>query len=153
MVALKPSDTLSAKLLKQLDHARGGRPQPRRPAAAAPGRHDAARGGVDRRDLDRPAGADTSIALTIQPGGAFTWQVTQKGKTRQFAGNSTYGDGILTLVQDKGPALVGRVSWKDASHMTFRIVGDGPDARWIAGWCQQLADQGPQQPLARARTL
>ena len=21
-------------------------------------------------------------------------------------------------------------------------------SRWIAGWCQQLADQGPQQPLA-----
>ena len=25
------------------------------------------------------------------------------------------------------PALVGRVSWTDASHMTFRVVGDGPD--------------------------
>ena len=34
---------------------------------------------------------------------------------------------MLTLVQDKGPALVGRVGWKDASHMTFQIVGDGPD--------------------------
>ena len=71
--------------------------------------------------------ADTTIALTIQPGGAFNWQVTQKGQTQQFSGTSTFGDGILTLAQDKGPALVGRVSWKDASHMTFRIVGDGPD--------------------------
>ena len=34
---------------------------------------------------------------------------------------------MLTLAQDKGPALVGRVSWTDPSHMTFRIVGDGPD--------------------------
>ena len=71
--------------------------------------------------------ADTAIALTIQPAGGFTWQVTQKGKTQTFAGSSTYGDGLLTLVQDKGPALVGRVSWKDAGHMTFRVVGDGPD--------------------------
>jgi hypothetical protein len=40
---------------------------------------------------------------------------------------SSPGDGILTLAQDKGPALVGRVSWTDASHMTFRIVGEGPE--------------------------
>jgi hypothetical protein len=53
--------------------------------------------------------------------------VTHKGKTQQFTGPSTYGEGILTLVQEKGPVLVGRVSWKDASHMTFRAVGDGPD--------------------------
>ena len=32
---------------------------------------------------------------------------------------------MLTLVQDQGPALVGRVTWTDPSHMTFRIVGDG----------------------------
>ena len=53
--------------------------------------------------------------------------MTRKGKTQQFTGSSTYGDGLLTLVQEKGPALVGRVSWKDAGHMTFRVVGDGPD--------------------------
>ena len=34
---------------------------------------------------------------------------------------------MLTLAQDKGPVLVGRVGWKDANHMTFHIVGDGPD--------------------------
>ena len=69
----------------------------------------------------------TSIALIVQPGGAFVWQATVKGHKQQLAGMSTYGDGILTLAQDKGPALVGRVSWKDPSHMTFRVVGDGPD--------------------------
>ena len=65
--------------------------------------------------------------VTIQPAGGFTWQVNQKGKTQSFAGSSTYGDGLLTLVQDKGPVLVGRVSWTDAGHITFRVVGDGPD--------------------------
>ena len=34
---------------------------------------------------------------------------------------------MLTLAQDNGPALVGRVSWNDANHMTFRVAGDGPD--------------------------
>ncbi len=34
---------------------------------------------------------------------------------------------MLTLVQDKGPALVGRVAWADPDHVTFRIIGAGPD--------------------------
>ena len=53
--------------------------------------------------------------------------MTQKGRKQHFAGSSTYGNGILTLAQEKGPVLVGRVSWKDPKEMTFRIVGDGPD--------------------------
>ena len=67
--------------------------------------------------------------MTIDEGGAFTWKATHKGQDqpRTFTGKSTFGDGMLTLVQDKGPAMVGRVSWTDATHMTFRIVGDGPD--------------------------
>ena len=52
--------------------------------------------------------------------------MNQKGKVQQFSGTSTYGSGILTLAQEKGPALVGRVGWTDANHVTFKIVGDGP---------------------------
>ena len=128
MVALKPDDTLSAKLLRQLD-------PPKDVPAASP----AVAAAPVPTDTNPPAGAEiagtwnaqpaagTTIALTIQPGGDFTWKVTQKGKSQQFAGTSTYGSGILTLARVEGPALVGRVSWKDPSHMTFRIVGDGPD--------------------------
>ena len=129
VATLKPNDTLTAKLLKQLDQ----------PAETHPGR---ARGccpphATTRR---RPTGATidgtwtadpvegTSIALSIKPGGTFDWDVTQNGQKQHFAGTSTYGNGILTLAQEKGgPVLVGRVSWKDANEMTFRIVGDGPD--------------------------
>ena len=53
--------------------------------------------------------------------------MTQKGRKQHFTGTLTYGNGILTLAQEKGPVMVGRVSWKDANEMTFRIVGDGPD--------------------------
>ncbi len=67
---------------------------------------------------------DTSIVLTIQPDGKFTWQVTQKDKTQQFSGTATFGANVLTLAQDNGPVLVGRVSWKDPTHMTFRVIGD-----------------------------
>ena len=133
VVAILPTDTLSAKLARQLDPPKEPVPAPGT-AAATP-----ATAAAPPADTVMPAGAsiagtwnanpatDTAIALTIQPAGGFTWQVTQKGKTQQFAGSSTYGDGLLTLVQDKGPALVGRVSWTDAGHMTFRVVGDGPD--------------------------
>ena len=128
MVALKPDDTLSAKLLRQLD-------PPKDVPAASP----AIAAAPVPTDTNPPAGAEivgtwnaqpaagTTIALTVQPGGDFTWKVTQKGKSQQFAGTSTYGSGILTLARVEGPALVGRVSWKDPTHMTFRIVGDGPD--------------------------
>jgi tetratricopeptide (TPR) repeat protein len=126
VVALMPSDTLSAKLVRQLEPpkdqaATSDTPAPA-PADATPPQGASIAGTWGAK----PA-ADTGITLTIQPGGGFTWQVTQKGKTRQFAGSSTYGEGILTLVQEQGPVLVGRVSWKDASHITFRVVGDGPD--------------------------
>jgi tetratricopeptide (TPR) repeat protein len=123
VVALKPSDTLSAKLLRQL--APPATPTPA--AASAPADTTLPPGAVIAGTWTAQPVAGTTVALTIQPGGAFQWQVDQKGQTRQFSGSSTFGDGILTLAQDKGPALVGRVSWTDASHMTFRVVGDGPD--------------------------
>ena len=112
VVALKPGDTLSAKLLRQLDPPRD---QPRRRGRAPP-RPTRPRRKARRSPGPGPPGRPPTraIALTVQPGGAFTWQVTQKGQTQQFSGTSTYGDGILTLAQDKGPALVGRVSWTDA---------------------------------------
>jgi hypothetical protein len=135
VVALMPSDTLSAKLLRQLERpgdqaATNDTAAPASTAATpAPGPADTAppEGASIAGTWQAKPAPDTAITLTIQPAGGFTWQVTQKGKTQPFTGSSTYGDGILTLVQEKGPVLVGRVSWKDASHMTFRVVGDGPD--------------------------
>jgi tetratricopeptide (TPR) repeat protein len=126
VVALNPNDTLSAKLLRQLDP-----PKEETPTASAPAPAPA--------DTTTPQGASitgtwhaqpvagTSVDLTLEPSGTFTWQVTQKGQQQQFAGTYTYADGLLTLAQEKGPTLVGRVSWKDPKHVTFRIVGDGPD--------------------------
>jgi len=124
VVALKPSDTLSAKLLHQLDPPKE---EPAKVASTAPTDTTPPQGASIAGTWNAEPSAGTSIALVVQPAGAFVWQATVKGHKQQLAGTSTYGDGILTLAQDKGPALVGRVSWKDASHMTFRVVGDGPD--------------------------
>ncbi|WP_435006118.1 tetratricopeptide repeat protein [Tundrisphaera lichenicola] len=124
VVALNPSDTLSLKLLRQLDAPKEQPATTPEPVVADATPPQGA--SIEGNWIANPS-ADTAIALSIQPGGQFEWKATEKGVTRDFAGNSTYGDGILTLAQDKGPALVGRVSWSDAAHMTFRIVGDGPD--------------------------
>ena len=131
VVALMPKDALSAKLLRQLE------PPPAQ--ASATEANAEAEPPAPPADATPPAGAliagawkatptaDTTVALSIQPDGGFTWQVDQKGKTQQFAGTLTFGEGILTMVQEKGPVMVGRVSWQDANHMTFRVVGDGPE--------------------------
>ena len=68
----------------------------------------------------------TSIALNVRPTGDFTWKVTQKGQSQQFAGTSTYGSGILTLARAGGPALVGRVSWRDPTHLTSASSATAP---------------------------
>jgi tetratricopeptide (TPR) repeat protein len=141
VVALKPNDTLSSKLLRQLETP-ANTPAPSTASATATATASAANPAVaasTSADTTPPQGAtiagtwnahpaaDTTIALTVQPGGEFNWQVTQKGRKQQFEGSSTYGDGILTLAQNQGPVLVGRVSWTDANHMTYRVAGDGPD--------------------------
>jgi hypothetical protein len=133
VVKLKPDDRLSAQLLAQLS-----------PQAKEDATQPAPASQPVTADTTPPAGAtvegtwkaspapDTAINLTIRPGGAFTWSVDQKGQMRQFSGTSTYGDGILTLAQDKGPAIVGRLGWRDADHVTFHVVGDGPDTPGLA---------------------
>ena len=123
VVTLKPGDALSAKLLRQLDPSRDAATA----AAPTPAETTPPQGAAITGTWTAQPAADTAIALSIQPGGDFTWQVTKKGQTQQLAGKSTFGGGLLTLAQDKGPALVGRVDWKDANHMNFRIVGDGPE--------------------------
>jgi hypothetical protein len=128
LVALKPTDTLSAKLLKQLDSP-ADQSETAASTVAAPDQSDttAPEGATIAGDWTANPAADTSITLAIQPSGAFNWDVTQKGQKHHFAGTSTYGNGILTLAREKGPAMVGRVSWKGPSQITFRVVGEGPD--------------------------
>jgi tetratricopeptide (TPR) repeat protein len=126
VAALKPNDTLTAKLLRQLDAPKDS---PATAAAASPTTEDTTppEGATIEGTWNAHPADATSIALSIEHGGSFKWDVTQHGHNQQFKGSFTYGNGILTLAQDKGPALVGRVSWKGDKNMTFRIVGDESD--------------------------
>jgi hypothetical protein len=126
VVALKPNDTLSASLLKQLDAPKVAAAPAATPAPSSAESTPPEGASIAGTWTAKPA-ADTAISLSITADGPFTWQVDQKGQMRKFAGKSTFGEGMLTLAQDNGPALVGHVAWKDPNHMTFHVVGDGPD--------------------------
>jgi hypothetical protein len=73
----------------------------------------------------------TSIALALNPDGTFAWTVTQDGKTQTLQGWAGYQDQILTLAQEQGPPLVGKVTVDPAGNrFTFKPPGT-PDS--VAG--------------------
>ncbi len=72
---------------------------------------------------------DSTITLTFTEGNHFVWKVTRQGKTQQFQGDRTYGNGILTLAQSgeqAQPPLVGRITWQDENHFNFKLIPGEP---------------------------
>jgi len=59
---------------------------------------------------------NTSIALALNPDGTFAWTVTQDGKSQTMQGWASYQDQILTLAQETGPPLVGKVTVDPAGN-------------------------------------
>jgi tetratricopeptide (TPR) repeat protein len=131
-VKLQPKDRISAELLQQLTQpapttatgppapAELGAEQP--PAAPAPVKE----GSLIGTWTAKPS-SDTTITLTIDKDGRFTWKVADKGPPHQFIGESTYGNDLLTLAQSQGPPMVGKLTWRDENHFNFKILGAGPD--------------------------
>ncbi len=70
---------------------------------------------------------DTTITVTFPDPTHFNWTLTRQGQSRQLQGRLTYGNGILTLAQDQGPAIVGNTTWTDEKHFKFQVPGGGPD--------------------------
>ena len=65
------------------------------------------------------------MELTLKPDGHFTWTATVNGQTRSFSGQYTAGGGLLTLVSDHGPAIVGRITGV-GDGFNFKLIGGGP---------------------------
>jgi tetratricopeptide (TPR) repeat protein len=145
VVALKPSDAVATKILQDMNAAasptvvQGNQPAPGpqpiasptsmlAPANVAPINTTVPEGATIDGTWTAKPNADTSVSLTIQPGGSFRWDLNLKGQAKQFNGTSTFANGILTLVPENIPPIVGRVSWTDPNHMTFRAVGDNAQA-------------------------
>ncbi|MDG3005316.1 tetratricopeptide repeat protein [Paludisphaera mucosa] len=134
---LQPGDTLSKQIVASLTS--GG--DQAAPAAAA----DAGQGQappIATPDTPATPAADepslvgtwkaapdgtTAIELTIQADGGFTWNVTQQGRAQPITGKYTYGGGVLTMARAgaENDAMVGRVTWKDASNFVFQALGGG----------------------------
>lgn len=126
---LNPKDDLSARLLGHLDasmtkaeSAGEGESQPE-PAEAPKAPEGASIAGA--WTAEPKAGGE--VKLTIQGDGSFAWTTTRDGQTQTLSGKSSFENGLLVLAPDQGPPLIGRVSWTDPTHMTFRIAGDGPN--------------------------
>jgi tetratricopeptide (TPR) repeat protein len=72
-----------------------------------------------------------SIALTLNPDGTFAWAVTQNGKSQTLEGWAGFQDQVLTLAQETGPPLVGKVAL-DPSGNRFAFKPPGTPAS-VAG--------------------
>lgn len=131
VIRLQPTDSLSKQIVASLTNSG----QPAQPADAPQAQPEAA---PTAPAADEPSlvgawkaapDATTAIDLTLQADGSFTWNVTQQGKAQPIAGTYTYGGGVLTLVRTgaENDAMVGRVSWKDASNFAFHALGGGAD--------------------------
>jgi tetratricopeptide (TPR) repeat protein len=146
---LEPRDKLSSQLLQQLEKAKSEAlgqkasadanppaPADGGPALAAPRAVPAAEplpavavkeGNLEGKWTAEPA-PETTITLDLSQAGKFVWKVTDHGKDRQFDGVRTNGQGLLTLVQtgdDAQPPMVGKLSWTDDDHFTFKLAGAG----------------------------
>jgi hypothetical protein len=135
VVGLKPSDAVAKTLLQQIDAANGNSaaqpPQPPGAAATAPATPidtTVPEGATINGTWSAKPNADTSVSMTIQPDGTFRWDLNLKGQAKQFTGTSTFGNGLLTLLPENVPPIVGKVSWTDTNHMTFHAVGDNSAA-------------------------
>jgi tetratricopeptide (TPR) repeat protein len=140
-VALQPKDQLSAQLVQQLQQAQNagsasqpgqGAESPTSPALAAtpnpssPNPAPTGKEGQLQGTWTAQPAKDTTITVSFQDQGKFTWKVNHQGKAQEFQGNSSYVSGILTLAQDQNNAMVGDVHWQDPNHFQFKVLGGGP---------------------------
>jgi hypothetical protein len=69
----------------------------------------------------------TTITLTRNADGTFTWDVNTNGQSKPIKGKSQYEDGVLGLTQENGPPLAGKVTWDGPNKFNFRLVGNGSE--------------------------
>jgi tetratricopeptide (TPR) repeat protein len=123
---LQPANTLAAQLAAHLTSSDDQTATPPATPAAAESNSAPSREFPVTGTWRAAPNADTSIALTIDEMGKFAWTVTAKGKAKNIEGESTYGNGLLTLAGATGGTMVGRTDWSDSAHFTFKLMGGPP---------------------------
>lgn len=129
---LQPTDTLAAQLAASLDKKDGAAApadaKPPEPPALKPMPQGATLAGTWTA---KPA-ANTTITLVIAADNAFTWTVKSQGPAKTIKGTATMEDGLLTLTSTDQPPLAGRISWTDATHLSFTVPGGPPNDPGLA---------------------
>ena len=69
---------------------------------------------------------DTTVTLKLEADGAYTWDVSNKGQqTSSVNGHAYYVNNVLSLTQENGPPLAGKVESRDAKKFSFHLMGGG----------------------------
>jgi tetratricopeptide (TPR) repeat protein len=72
---------------------------------------------------------DTAVTLTLKADGEYTWNVANKGQQQQsITGRAFYVDDVMSLIQEDGPPLAGKIESKEANKFVFHIMGGGQKA-------------------------
>jgi tetratricopeptide (TPR) repeat protein len=72
---------------------------------------------------------DTAVTLAIEPDGAYTWSITNKGQQQHsITGHAHYVNDVLSLTQENGPPLAGKIDSKEANKFVFHLMGGGNKA-------------------------
>jgi tetratricopeptide (TPR) repeat protein len=71
--------------------------------------------------------ANTTITLTYNADGSYTWDVATNGRSKPIKGKAQFEDGVLALTQENGPPLAGKLTWDGPDKFNFRLVGNGPE--------------------------
>ncbi len=146
---LKPNDKLSAQLAQQLSkpvEAPASSPTdqpaaqpPAEPKAETPQASPVPPGATISGSWSASPAAGVRIVLVLKDDNTFSWTVSGQGPEHTLSGDASYAQGLLTLTQKAPqagqaaePPLVGTVTWKDATHMAFKIVGGGPEDPGLA---------------------
>jgi len=76
---------------------------------------------------------DTAITLALQADGAYRWEVVNKGQKQETSsGRAVYVNIVLSLTQEEGPPLAGRIESRDSSKFIFHLMGGGNNASALA---------------------
>ena len=155
VVALQPQDRLSAQLIAALSTNEGQQAAaqstnpaqpPADPALAQPASTPPAGSPQPAEAPALPTGPvpanlvgtwtatpapDVKLTLTLAGDKSFTWNVNEKGQTREFKGEPTFDNDTIALVTPEMPPMLAKVTFKDPAHFNFKAVGGPAEDRGL----------------------
>ena len=97
---------------------------------------------------------DTAITLAIQADGGFTWNVANKGQPNEsITGRAVYVNDVLSLTQEEGPPLAGKIESKEASKLysaSWAGATTLPRSRSAAEWVTEGRNPGTHELVGRS---